>query len=488
MTIFRLVRASALYTIANILPKIGAVFLVPIYVRFLTNAEYGTLALTSTLVGLLTTLYRLGMDGSLMRLHFDTEGRSRGSLYSTIALFTLGLAALATLILAVLGFSVFKDPILGVEFWPVGFIAVLIALVNCIGFVPSVIFRATQQASKFALFNIGGFLLTSALVVALIVFARLSLVGALMGQLISGAVILVVALVIALRTGGFSFDLTQLRASLSFGLPLVPHALSAWALKLMDRWLIAIFIGLTPTKTLAAIGAYSLGYQIGSIVTIVLTSFNSAWSPYFFSVGDEEFGPRLHREMTTIVMLGLLIIGVGISTLSVEVVHVVARRGYDGAADVIPIVVLGALLQALYTMFVTVVFHTKRTRRIALLTFGSALVNLIMNVLLIPPLGILGAAWATVGGYAFFALGTYLYARRIYPMEVDAARLITGIGLGAVIVVGARFVQPGDLFEAGLIHLAMALAYTLVMVVVAWRPLKALAALTRTAGRAAEPA
>jgi O-antigen/teichoic acid export membrane protein len=488
MTLFRLARASALYTIANILPKVGAVFLVPVYVRFLTSAEYGTLALVSTLVGLLTTLYRLGMDGSLMRLHFDTEGRSRGSLYSTIALFTLGLAAVVTGILAILGISVLRDPILGIAFWPVGLIAILIALTNSIGFVPSVIFRATQQASKFAVFSIGGFLLTAGLVVALLVLARQGLVGALVGQLLAGALILVVALVITVRTGGISFNVAQLRASLSFGLPLVPHALSAWALKLMDRWLIAIFIGLSPTMTLAAIGAYSLGYQIGSIVTIVLTSFNSAWSPYFFSVGDEESGPRLHREMTTIVMLGLLALGVGIAALSVEAIELIARRGYEGAAAVIPVVVLGSLLQALYTMFVTVVFHTKRTRRIALLTFASALVNLVLNVLLIPPLGILGAAWATVGGYAFFALGTYLYARRIYPLQVDAVRIGLAMALGAAVVIGARLVQPGDLLQAATLHTAMALAYAAVMLALAWRSVKALAALTRVRGPRAKPA
>lgn len=471
VTLRSLAQASALFTFANIVPKVGALLLVPVYVRLLSTAEYGTLALAMTFVGLFTTVSRLGMDGSLMRLHFDAEGPSRGRLYSTLMFATLGVAGMLTIAGVLFGWAFVRGPVLGIDFGSIGLVALLLAFATSVAFVPSVFYRATRAAGKYVVLNVGGFLLTSALVVVFVVFLRLGVVGALVGQLLGGIVLLAFAVYIAIRAGGISFDREQLRASLSFGLPLLPHQLSGLALRLVDRWLIGLLIALPAAQALGAVGVYSFGYQIGSVVTIVLTSVNQAWSPYFFAVGNDESGPEIHREMTTVIVSGLLALGVGVAALAPELVEVIARPGYEAAADVIPVVVLGAVLQGLYTMFVTVVFLSKRTRPLALLTVFSALTNVGLNVVLIPQYGILGAAWATVGAYAFLAVLTYLYAVRLYPMRVDLLPLAVAalLAVGAILV--ARTVQPANLLPAVAVHAAIALAYAGIIGIFLVRPI-----------------
>ncbi len=471
---FGFARASALYMLSNILPKISAVFLVPIYVRVLSAAEYGTIALLVTLVGLLTMVYRLGMDGSLMRLHFDSSADDRGGIYGTATLFTLGVAGVSTVVLAAAGpflFGLFPGDI---PFFPLGLLALLIALVSSIGFVPSVFFRATRQASKFAAFNIGGFVLTSAMVVLLLVVWRFGTAGVLFGQLIGGAILLVIALWVVLRLGRLHLDRKLLGEMLSLGLPLLPHAVSGWALRLMDRWLIGLFIGLPAAQALAAIGTYSLGYQIGSVVTILMASFNAAWAPYFYGIAERQAAPRLYRHMTTVVLAGVFVVAVGLSATSREIVQVVARPGYEAAADVISVVALGAVFYAFYTMFVTIVFVAKRTRRLALLTTASVFVNLVLNALLIPTLGVVGAAWATVGSYAFFAAVTYLYARRMYPMSVDGVRLFLTALLGIAVAMGARALQPTDLIVSIALHFLISVGYAGVVLLVLVQPMRQL--------------
>ncbi len=474
MTLCSLARASALFTLANIVPKVGALVLVPVYVRLLSTAEYGTLALATTFVGLFTTVSRLGMDGSLMRLHFDAEGPSRGRLYSTLTFATLGVAGLLTVACVTLGWVFVRGPVLGIDFGSIGLIALLVAFTTSVAFVPSVFYRATREAGKYVMLNVGGFLLTSVLVVVLVVFMRLGVLGALVGQLLAGIVLLTFAVYVAIRAGGVSLDRGQLRESLSFGLPLLPHQLSGLALRLVDRWLIGLLIALPAAQALGAVGVYSFGYQIGSVVTIVLTSVNQAWSPYFFGVGNDEAGPEIHREMTTVIVFGLMVLGVGVAALAPELVDVIARPGYEAAGDVIPVVALGAVLQGLYTMFVTVVFLSKRTRPLALLTACSALVNVGLNILLIPQQGIIGAAWATVGAYAFLAIVTHLYARRLYPMRVDLLSLAAAgiLAVGAVVV--ARAVQPADLVQAVAAHATIALAYAAVIGAFLVRPVNRL--------------
>lgn len=199
LTLRSLARASALFTFANIVPKVGALLLVPIYVRLLSTAEYGTLALATTVIGLLTTVCRLGMDGSLMRLHFDADGPLLGKLHSSVALTTLAIAALVIVVGTGLGLALVSEPILGIDFVRVGILTLLVALTTSLAFIPSVFYRATRQAARFAVFNIGGFLLTSMIVVVLVMVIRLGVAGILLGQLLAGTVLLSFAIFIAVR-------------------------------------------------------------------------------------------------------------------------------------------------------------------------------------------------------------------------------------------------------------------------------------------------
>ena len=88
MNLRALLRGSILYTIGNLLPRIGAFLLLPIYAAAMGPDEFGTLSLMLSVSGILGVLFRLGLDGALMRLHFDVGERERGALYLTLSLAT----------------------------------------------------------------------------------------------------------------------------------------------------------------------------------------------------------------------------------------------------------------------------------------------------------------------------------------------------------------------------------------------------------------
>jgi O-antigen/teichoic acid export membrane protein len=474
-----LLRASTLYTAGNIAPKIGAFLLLPIYVRFLTQEEYGALALLTSLAGILAIVYHLGLDSAVMRLHFDVQGRSQVRLYTTATLFSLSIGAGLTLLLA-LALGPFFDVLFsGIEFVPLGALALTVALLGSLTYVPSTLFRASGQPVRFLAVNLGSFLLSSLVSVVLVTVFGFGAAGVLTGQVIASAAVLVVTVIVIGRLGPWAFDRSQLADALRLGLPMVPHAIAGWALRLADRWLIALLIGLPAVDARAAVGVYAVGYQLGFVVSIVITSFNAAWSPYFYRIGQRRSGPAFYREMTTIVIGALLALAAAVSVLAPEVVAVVARPGYEEAADILPIVAFASVLQGMYIMFVTVVFLMKRTGRLAGITVTSALLNVFLNFVLIPRFGIAGAAWATFGAYLFFAGSTYLFARRMYPLRVDWPRLVVmGASAGAAVVVG-RIVAPGPSVGAGLVHLLIAVAVLLIVAGACWTPSQRLRAISR---------
>jgi O-antigen/teichoic acid export membrane protein len=455
-----LARASALYTVGNILPKIGAFLLLPIYVGFLSPAQYGALALLTSVSAVLTLVYRLGLDSALMRVHFDVADRERPGLYSTLTLGTIGLTAGLSLVAALILGPLFPVLFSGIPFWPLGALSLLIAALATIQYVPSVLFRATGQASRFLALNLGYFVLGSALSVVLVVGPQLGTEGALLGQLGGVAWLFVVTLWIVHRQGPWTFDAAALRSALRLGTPLVPHSVAAWALRMSDRWLLGVLLTLPALASLEAIGAYSLGYQIGYAVTILVVSFNAAWSPYFFRVGNLPSGPAMYRSMVTIVIAGLLAVAVAMAALAPEIIQIMATPRYAAAADVLPIIAFASVIQGLYTMLVSVVFLMKRTGRLAILTVLAAAANVGANVVLVPPLGIVGAAWATIIGYTLLAAGTYLVARSSYPLHLEIGWLV-GLGVAALAAVATAVLvgEASDGVAQGVGHVAVALLF-----------------------------
>ena len=454
-----LAKHSAVYTVGNLAPKIGAFLLMPIYVRFLSQADYGAVALLTSLAGVLGIVYHLGVDGALMRLHFDTHGRQRAQLYVTLAASTLIVSTVLTLLLAVVLGPSFETLFAGTPFVPLGVLALLLAFAGSMQFIPAVLFRASGQAGRFLALNLGAFLISSAASVVLVAGFGFGATGVLLGQLIANVAVLGVTAIVVMRLGMVGFDTAALRSALGLGLPLLPHALSAWILRLADRWLLALLLGLPALEARAQIGVYAVGYQLGYVVTILVTSFNAAWSPYFFRIGDRPEAPRFYAEMVTLVLAGLLVLAVGVSVLAPEIVALVARPGYEAAADVLPVIAFASVLQGAYTMFVTAIFFMKRTGPLALITFGSAALNVTLNIVLIPMLGIMGAAWATMGAYAFFATATLVFARRLYPIEIAWAPLALLAVIGVAVVVGSRALAGGPSAGALAIHLAIGLGF-----------------------------
>lgn len=480
MSLRSLFRASAIYTIGNIAPKIGAFLLLPIYVRFLTQADYGALALLTSLAGILALVYHLGLDSALMRLHFDARGSAQARLYSTATLFSIGLGAVLTIVLALALGPFFETLFAGIAFIPLGGLALLIALMGSLQYIPSTLFRASGQAGRFLAVNLGSFLVSSVLSVVLVTIGGLGAAGVLTGQLVGSSAVFVVTLFLIGRMTPWTFDRGQLREALVLGLPLLPHGIAAWALRLADRWLIALLIGLPAIDARAQVGIYAVGYQLGFVVSIVITSFNAAWSPYFFQIGNRPSGARFYTAMTTVVIGGLMVLASGVSVLAPEVVAVIARPGYEAAADVLPIIAFASVFQGLYVMFVTVVFLAKRTSRLAAITLTAAGINVALNVALIPMLGILGAAWATLGSYVFFAAATFVYARSMFEMRIDWARLAAMFAIAVSGVVAGRWLFPGPSVGGGVAHLGIGLAVAVAIVALAWTPLQRLREVSRS--------
>ncbi len=482
MTLRALARGSLLVTVANLVPRAGAFLLLPIYARFLGQADFGTVSLAGSAALLLAIAYRLGLDASLLRMHGDDSGPGRRQLYATTAALTLVAAAAGTLLGAVA--SVALGPRVDDDLLPLLLVTLAIGAANAFQFVPSVWFRATDRMGRYLGLALGAFMAVVVVTVALVVVMRLGALGSLLGQLAGATVMAGAAAVILWRQRPWAYRSDIARRSLAFGLPLLPHTLAGWLLNLSDRWLLGLFLGLTAAQTLAAIGVYSLGYQLGYAISLIAVSFNAAWMPFLYAIGDGPAGPRVIREAMTIVVTAFFALAACLSILAPDLIGLIAPPEWAAAADVTVIVAFAAAVNAAALMFASGLYLARSTGRLPLVTAAAAIVSVALNVVLIPRLGIIGAAVSTLVAYAVLAAGTWWLASQRHPLRLDWGRLTLAVTVAILALATSRVAAAGT----GAGPLAAHLALVIAVVVAGWMIARAPLATLRGALAEAEAA
>lgn len=473
-TLRALVEGSAIYAIGNVLPRLGLFLLLPVYTLGMGPAEFGRFSLMISLAGLLTIVFRLGLDGALMRLQYEADPAQRGPWYWTLAGVTALTGLVLSLFLATLGAPLFEAAFPGIALVPTGVVTFGIAVTAALQFVPTTRFRTTDRPGRVLAFGSAVFLTSAVVTLWLVLIVGAGALGGLLGQLAAGGTTVAISLAVLARQR-FGLSLRLAREGLGFGLPLVPHSVAAWVLNLSDRWLIGALIA-NAALAHVMVGIYTLGYQLGQLVALVAFSVNAAWVPFFYQRGEGPHGPALLRELTTLSVGGLALLGVVVSALTPEAVAILAPDSWGPDADlaviVTPLVALACVIQGLYLMAVSPIFLQRRTAALPLITIAAGGLNVALNVVLIPVVGIVGAGLSTIVGYATLALLTIWYAGRGYDVRIDVPRVLGVIGAGVLVVAATRALAPGASVAALLVHvaaIAVFAAATIILLRDPWR-------------------
>ncbi len=484
MTLRGLARGSILYSIGFVLPRIGSFLLLPIYVTVLSPEDFGAIALVTSVAQLSANVFRMGMDGALMRMHFDSTDRLRQNrLIATVATMTGVVAAVGALTTAALAYAFFAVLFAGLAFLPFGAIAAVLSFTVTFQYLPATVYRARERPSRFLAFTGGAFLTTAIATLVLLLVFKIGVIGALFGQVAGGVFVVIVSVITLIRAGGPLIDRRLARDALRFGLPLVPHTISGWVLNVSDRWLLSLLLPISAVAARSSIGVYSLGYQLAYGIDLLAQSFNAAWVPFFYRYGSTRQGPGIHREMTSLVVAGFAALAAVLALNATSLVAAIAAPEFAGAADLIPLLSVAFVAHVFYIAIVTVLFHERRTGILPVITAGSAAANIVTNLALIPLIGIFGAAWATLVAFTVMAVATYLAARRAYPIELDWPRLVILLAMPIASAVFASTRSP----EPTILGTALGLALSLVVVAItgalALTPFRSLRALTRAVVR-----
>jgi O-antigen/teichoic acid export membrane protein len=435
----RLAGASVVYGLGSVLTRGIAFLLLPLYTRYLSTTDYGIVAVTATVSSVLAVIYPLGLQGAVARFYFATQDEmERRATNGTLWIASLVVAGTLTLLLDRFGSSLFGILLPAIRFDPYIRLAIWTALLTIVGLVPLSILQVQERPRAYVALSLGASLLTTSGIVLLVVWRNQGAYGYLRGALLGALVAAVPYLVVAFRSVTPVVRWVTLRAALGYSLPLVPHALAGWVLELSDRAILSRFVAL------GEVGVYAIGYQLGAAIGIIVSAFTSAWVPILFRglAKQDRTADRELARLATYYIIVLSFVAVGWALLSPHVILWLLAPRYAESYRVTQIVIAAYVLNALYIIPINLLFWNKATRLVPLVTLGGGIVNVALNLWLVPRVGTMAAAWDTLIGYGVMLALAWILARRQYPFPYEYGRLARIVGLGIAIFVGGTQLAP----------------------------------------------
>lgn len=416
-----LFRLSSIYTVGKLAPAVIGFLLYPIYTRFLTPAQFGIIGLALLVGGGSKYIFSLGTNAAAFNFYHRYKGTEREEFYTTLFAFILTVSVGWLIVFEAIGPRLFRL-LLDQDLYDPYFRIILLAtaITTTFHLIPRQRFRAAEQAKWFVAMDFGRGITNHAVTLLMVITLSLGVTGYLLGSLAASILVGLGGFVAISRWAVPHLSVSKLRGALAYSVPLFPHFYSHFIISMADRVLLARL------GTLDAVGIYTIGYTLANSLYMVVTSGNSAIMPEFARAGDDEIAFDRLATTTTYYLLFAAIATVGFSLFMPVFVRLFFPASYQNAVSILPWLAVAFFSVALYNVPMNVLSQTQReTNIVPLLTVTAAGANIGLNFILIPPLGIVGAAISTLGAYFLLALLVFGISQRINPVRYKYTRTAT---------------------------------------------------------------
>ncbi len=447
----QLTKETAVYGISTIVGRFLNFFLVPFYTNIFKPAEYGVVTNVYALIALLTIFYIYGMDAAYIRYDSHKEISKHEDRFSTpyIAVFFTSLLLSSAILLL-------KNPLNRFLSVPAGygyliFFMAAILFLDSISALPFVRLRVERKAKKFALFKMINIFTNVILNLVLILQFKLGIEAVFISNLAASLVSFIMLLPLITKNLKLHFDSALFNKLLKFGLPYLPAGLAAMIIQVIDR---PILEHLTDLKTL---GIYQANYRLGIFMMLFVNMFQYAWQPFIVQESKDENAKKLFSKVLTYFTVAGSIILVFLSLFIDDAVKLqvpihgkavsLIGSAYWSGLYIVPVVLLAYLFNGIYAVLTVGIFIEEKSIYAAVIAGAGAIVNVVFNFLLIPPMGIMGAALATLASYMVMALGFYIAGQKFYKIEYELGKIFKIFSIIAVVgIIYYILLYSGNLF------------------------------------------
>ncbi len=430
----RLATTGAAYTASSVLSKLIAVFLLPIYTHYLTPSDYGAAEVMLASVIAASIVVRLGIIEAILRFYYLAGERPAAVVATGFASLFWGATILALVLLPLAG--PLSQALLGHEDAALARLAILGLWTLTLYEYALTLLRLDERARAYFGITIVNVLITIPFTVFLIVVEGERASGILLGTYGTGAAVTVWMLWRQRRRLALVPNRPLLRRMFRFGLPTMPAELSLYSLNFIDRIIIARTVGL------GEVGLYALAVKFAQGMQVLVRGLQLAWPPLAYSIQDDDEARRVYSSIFTWFAAVLAFAASGLWLESRWIVRLLAASDFFPSYQAIGLLATGIGLYGLYLAMVVILGRTGRTEFSFPATIAAVVTNVILNLILVPSHGIVGAGLALVGSYVIVLALMYAFTQRLFPVPYEWRRLALVLLSAAAVVAAGELLLP----------------------------------------------
>jgi len=399
-------KASTSYLIGGFFNKGMAFFTVPIFTRLLSTSDYGIVTTYNSWITILAMVVGFALHTGIRIAFVDYKNEMKDFMATTTTFTLLSGLVLSIIILMVCRFM--PTPISSTLILLCLLQSISSSLIEDFSMYLMMQYRYKFRTALMVLPNLISVIIS-------VLFIKFVLTDHLyFGKIVPTAVITVlfgiVICVLVYSKSKCLYNKEYLKYALSFSAPLIFHGIALNILSQSDRTMITWLADSSKT------GIYSLIYNFSMISTVIITSLDGIWVPWFYkqlqqkNFKDVNTIAKDYINLMTYCLIGVIMVGP-------EIVKILASSNYWDGIKIIPPVVISNFVIFAYTLYVNIEHYHKKTRGITLNTVIAAVINITLNYLLIPKLGYSAAAFTTLISY-LIALLLHAHKSKILEPEL----------------------------------------------------------------------
>jgi len=476
----KLAGQTAVYGLPSIIGRLLNYLLVPLYTRVFSEAEYGTVSVMYAYVGFFIVILTYGMETALFR-YIEQTGERKKTYHTAL------LSVLVSSTLFILFTQIFSGNIASWIDYPsfseyvrwFGMIIALDALVS----IPLANLRSENRAKRFAFIRMLGIGVNIGLNLFFIIlcpwilktsddgilrsfielfFVRDDLIAWVFISNLLASLVTFLVLIPDMFGSRLTFNPKLWRKMVAYGVPLLIAGLAGIANETLDRIILRYLLPQNIAE--AQVGIYSACYKISILMTIFIQAYRYAAEPFFFTYAKKNDSKNVYALLMNYFIIAVALLFL-ITMLYQDVVLLMIDEKFRVGRDVIPILLIANLSLGIYYNLSIWYKLNNMTRFGAMLSIMGALITIGLNFWLIPQIGYLGSAWATLICYVAMVVVSYFLGQRYFPVKYNLRKAGLYIGVAIFIVLICGVFSFDSVVVKYVVHTLLLLFY---LAMIAW--------------------
>ena len=453
MSLKTLGRQSFIYVFGHLFARLVTFLLLPLYTYRLAPEEYGVVSLIYAFIAFANIIFIHGMDVAYMRFQGmeKIEGNKK-TIFSTSFIWLL----LSTLILGSLMYFLSQNLAsitVGSKYTNIIQLSVGILFFDTLIALPKVLLRLENKAYHFIFLELIHVFIVLGLNVWWIGLLHLDIKYIFISNLIASGGVFLFVIPTIIKSIEFRFNTYRWNELFNFALPYIPAGIANILNELIDRFMIKWLVDEN------AVGLYSASYRLGIFMLIIVVAFKFAWQPYYLKQADRKDASKLFARVGTYFLLVTSFLFLFFSFFIKYLVQIpigsnpIISPTYWASLSIVPVVLLAYIFLGVFLVQLPGIYIKKKNVWIPALNGTAAIINIILNLILIPKYGYKSAAVATLVGYCVMVVLQYIVIKRFYPLTWEWGRV-----LRIILITGVLFLVwkwCGERWIIGLINICL---------------------------------